>query len=27
MIARSDQDPVQVLRDLLRGVPAVAVGE
>ena len=27
MIARGDQDPVQVLRDLLRGVPAVAVGE
>ncbi|MEZ5454865.1 MAG: DUF58 domain-containing protein [Lysobacteraceae bacterium] len=27
MIARGDQDPVQVLRDLLRGVPAVAVNE
>lgn len=27
MIARSDQDPVQVLRDLMRGVPSVAVGE
>ena len=27
MIARSDQDPVQVLRHLQPGVPAVAVGE